>query len=195
MPCRLLTAISASSLSAGLASTGTLHSATLRRTRRSRTSTQRPAVARSPGRARRTHHRCSSNRRHRKHRRVRRHRRSRWLRLSAPSPQSYWLSPNGEKFGSKIEKIVHRKVHFISFSLASPAFSPTMCRKIICATCSKPTWAGCGQHIDSALSGVAESDRCATWKTKSGCAGSGATAGATATGAAAETKTQQACKD
>jgi hypothetical protein len=34
-----------------------------------------------------------------------------------------------------------------------------MCRKIACA-CGKATWAGCGQHVDAALAGVADADRC-----------------------------------
>jgi len=36
--------------------------------------------------------------------------------------------------------------------------------KITCTTCKKPTWTGCGRHIDSALQGVAVGDRCAGWK-------------------------------
>ena len=35
-----------------------------------------------------------------------------------------------------------------------------MCVRITCHKCNKPTWDGCGQHIDEALSGVAEADRC-----------------------------------
>jgi len=44
-----------------------------------------------------------------------------------------------------------------------------MCRQITCGDCKKKTWAGCGMHIDAALSGVAEADRCAMYKTQSGC--------------------------
>ena len=40
-----------------------------------------------------------------------------------------------------------------------------MCMKITCPTCKKPTWTGCGKHIESALSGVAVEDRCSGWKT------------------------------
>jgi hypothetical protein len=29
-----------------------------------------------------------------------------------------------------------------------------MCRKVKCTNCNKWTWAGCGQHIESALAGV-----------------------------------------
>lgn len=29
-----------------------------------------------------------------------------------------------------------------------------MCHKITCKKCGKPTWAGCGRHIEIALKGV-----------------------------------------
>lgn len=29
-----------------------------------------------------------------------------------------------------------------------------MCRKVQCQTCKKPTWAGCGLHVETALAGV-----------------------------------------
>lgn len=35
-----------------------------------------------------------------------------------------------------------------------------MCYRTECPTCHKPTWAGCGKHIESALAGVPEADRC-----------------------------------
>jgi len=35
-----------------------------------------------------------------------------------------------------------------------------MCMRITCDSCGKPTWAGCGNHIEDALHGVAEQDRC-----------------------------------
>jgi hypothetical protein len=35
-----------------------------------------------------------------------------------------------------------------------------MCEKVICRKCSKPTWAGCGEHIEEALFDVAKADRC-----------------------------------
>lgn len=40
-----------------------------------------------------------------------------------------------------------------------------MCHKVNCSTCKKATWSGCGMHIQSALQGVPEEDRCAGWKT------------------------------
>ncbi len=35
-----------------------------------------------------------------------------------------------------------------------------MCTKVICPQCKKPTWSGCGQHIETALKDVPESERC-----------------------------------
>lgn len=36
-----------------------------------------------------------------------------------------------------------------------------MCRRVTCPTCRKPTWEGCGEHIEEALAGVPEAERCA----------------------------------
>lgn len=35
-----------------------------------------------------------------------------------------------------------------------------MCSRVTCHVCKKATWSGCGQHIEEALSGVPEADRC-----------------------------------
>ena len=35
-----------------------------------------------------------------------------------------------------------------------------MCSSARCATCGKTTWRGCGQHVDSVMSGVAPEQRC-----------------------------------
>eukprot|EP01040_Poterioochromonas_malhamensis_P005519 gene5519-5929_t len=35
-----------------------------------------------------------------------------------------------------------------------------MCGRVTCSKCGKPTWAGCGMHIESALAGVKPEDRC-----------------------------------
>ncbi len=35
-----------------------------------------------------------------------------------------------------------------------------MCARVTCHHCKKPTWAGCGGHIEEALAGVPEADRC-----------------------------------
>ncbi|OUS43907.1 hypothetical protein BE221DRAFT_207201 [Ostreococcus tauri] len=36
-----------------------------------------------------------------------------------------------------------------------------MCRRVRCESCGKPTWAGCGNHIEEALAGVPRDERCA----------------------------------
>jgi len=35
-----------------------------------------------------------------------------------------------------------------------------MCHQITCATCGKPTWEGCGEHIEYALKHVPLDERC-----------------------------------
>ena len=35
-----------------------------------------------------------------------------------------------------------------------------MCQPVRCDICNKTTWAGCGEHIEDALYGVPEADRC-----------------------------------
>jgi hypothetical protein len=35
-----------------------------------------------------------------------------------------------------------------------------MCSKVQCRKCGKATWSGCGEHIEYALQGVAQKDRC-----------------------------------
>jgi hypothetical protein len=35
-----------------------------------------------------------------------------------------------------------------------------MCRAITCKKCNKPTWAGCGAHVEQVLGHVPESRRC-----------------------------------
>ncbi|MFZ8997792.1 MAG: hypothetical protein ACO225_01025 [Ilumatobacteraceae bacterium] len=35
-----------------------------------------------------------------------------------------------------------------------------MCRQITCKECGKPTWAGCGAHVDQVLGHVPVADRC-----------------------------------
>jgi hypothetical protein len=35
-----------------------------------------------------------------------------------------------------------------------------MCHRVQCKHCGKPTWAGCGRHIEQALAGVPVSERC-----------------------------------
>ena len=40
-----------------------------------------------------------------------------------------------------------------------------MCHKVMCQTCQKATWVGCGLHIEAALAGTSLNERCAGWKT------------------------------
>jgi hypothetical protein len=35
-----------------------------------------------------------------------------------------------------------------------------MCRRATCQTCSRPTYAGCGMHIESVLGDVPKPERC-----------------------------------
>jgi GTP cyclohydrolase II len=35
-----------------------------------------------------------------------------------------------------------------------------MCRRVTCSACGKPTFAGCGMHIEQVLGDVAKDDRC-----------------------------------
>jgi len=35
-----------------------------------------------------------------------------------------------------------------------------MCHRVQCKRCGKPTWAGCGRHIEQALAGVPREKRC-----------------------------------
>jgi len=35
-----------------------------------------------------------------------------------------------------------------------------MCRAVECSKCHKPTWAGCGAHVEQVLGHVPKSDRC-----------------------------------
>ena len=35
-----------------------------------------------------------------------------------------------------------------------------MCHEIACARCGKPTWEGCGEHIEYALKSVPLDERC-----------------------------------
>ncbi|MDH3194108.1 MAG: hypothetical protein OEM40_07325 [Acidimicrobiia bacterium] len=35
-----------------------------------------------------------------------------------------------------------------------------MCRQVTCSSCGRPTWAGCGRHVDQVLGHVPEAERC-----------------------------------
>lgn len=35
-----------------------------------------------------------------------------------------------------------------------------MCQRVTCSACGKPTWTGCGEHVEEALAGVPVAERC-----------------------------------
>jgi hypothetical protein len=35
-----------------------------------------------------------------------------------------------------------------------------MCRRVECSKCGRPTWAGCGAHVEQVLGNVPEDERC-----------------------------------
>jgi hypothetical protein len=35
-----------------------------------------------------------------------------------------------------------------------------MCSRVTCRKCGKPTWSGCGEHVEEALYGVPKNQRC-----------------------------------
>lgn len=35
-----------------------------------------------------------------------------------------------------------------------------MCRRISCSKCGKPSWAGCGAHVEQVLGHIPKSERC-----------------------------------
>jgi len=35
-----------------------------------------------------------------------------------------------------------------------------MCSRTTCGKCGKPTWSGCGRHVEQALAGVPREARC-----------------------------------
>ena len=35
-----------------------------------------------------------------------------------------------------------------------------MCRRVDCSRCGRPTYAGCGAHVEQVLGGVPAADRC-----------------------------------
>ncbi len=41
-----------------------------------------------------------------------------------------------------------------------PLSGGTMCVRVNCRKCGKPTWSGCGAHADTVLAGVPKEERC-----------------------------------
>jgi hypothetical protein len=35
-----------------------------------------------------------------------------------------------------------------------------MCHRVKCSRCDRPTWSGCGRHVEQALAGVPPQHRC-----------------------------------
>jgi len=48
-----------------------------------------------------------------------------------------------------------------------------MCRAVTCNKCKKPTWAGCGAHVEQVLGHVPTSDRCTCRESKAASGKSG----------------------
>ena len=48
-----------------------------------------------------------------------------------------------------------------------------MCRRVTCSKCNKPTFAGCGMHVEQVLGGVPKDKRCQCNQTKSDASGGG----------------------
>lgn len=42
-----------------------------------------------------------------------------------------------------------------------------MCRRIECPKCGRPSWAGCGAHVEQVLGNVPKDERCQCNETKS----------------------------
>lgn len=53
-----------------------------------------------------------------------------------------------------------------------------MCRRVTCKSCGKPTWAGCGAHIEQVLGDLPKSARCSCRETKAAAPKKTATASA-----------------
>jgi hypothetical protein len=52
-----------------------------------------------------------------------------------------------------------------------------MCRRVTCSRCGKPTFAGCGAHIEQVLGDVPKQDRCRCGETKAASQGAAPNAG------------------
>jgi hypothetical protein len=42
-----------------------------------------------------------------------------------------------------------------------------MCTLIQCRRCGKPTWVGCGQHVEQVMAGIPNDERCTCPRPKS----------------------------
>ena len=48
-----------------------------------------------------------------------------------------------------------------------------MCRRVTCSSCGKPTFAGCGMHVEQVLGDVPPEDRCKCAEKRAAAAGPG----------------------
>lgn len=48
-----------------------------------------------------------------------------------------------------------------------------MCRAITCKKCNRPTWAGCGAHVEQVLGHVPKDQRCRCREDQAGDSGGG----------------------
>ena len=46
-----------------------------------------------------------------------------------------------------------------------------MCHRVTCRTCNKPTYRGCGRHVEQVLAGVPKSQRCSCDRAQKSAAG------------------------
>ena len=51
-----------------------------------------------------------------------------------------------------------------------------MCQRITCSTCGKPTYAGCGRHIEQVLGDIPPAERCTCREEKARAKGDSKTA-------------------
>jgi protein involved in temperature-dependent protein secretion len=56
--------------------------------------------------------------------------------------------------------VTHAFLTGIEHATATHQQEAAMCRRVQCEQCHKPTYAGCGRHVDQVLRGVLETDRC-----------------------------------
>jgi hypothetical protein len=52
-----------------------------------------------------------------------------------------------------------------------------MCTRVTCSSCGKPTFAGCGAHVEAVLGSVPRDKRCKCRETSAGADGAGGVGG------------------
>jgi len=52
-----------------------------------------------------------------------------------------------------------------------------MCRRVVCTKCGRPTYAGCGMHIEQVLGNVPPAERCRCREERAKMAGSASASG------------------